>query len=159
MVYYMRSLVVFYTRSGNTGLVAHTIKREIKFHIKEITDYTTQRTVFDYMFTSLIDSASINPRKIDIDYYETIFIGTPIWLGSITPAIKKIIDNTDFKNKNVVLFNTMKIGGSHNAMNKMAKLVRKQNGNVVGAFSIRTNCSDLEIMSRTRKALNDLNLT
>ena len=49
--------------------------------------------------------------------------------------------------------------GSHNAMNKMAKLVRKQNGNVVGAFSIRTNCSDLEIMSRTREALNDLNLT
>ena len=155
----MRSLVIFYTRSGNTGLVAHTIKREIKAHVKEIIDYTTQRTVLDYMFTSLIDSSSINPRKIDIDYYGTIFIGTPIWLGSVTPAINKIIDNTDFKNKNVILFNTMKIGGSHNAMEKMAKLVHKQNGNVIGAFSIRTNCSDLEIMSRTRKALNELDLT
>ncbi len=154
----MRSLVIFYTKSGNTGLVAHTIKRELKSHIKEITDYTNQRTVFDYLFTSLIDSASINPRKIDIDYYDTIFIGTPVWLGSITPAIKKIIENTDFKNKNVILFNTMKIGGE-NAMKKMVKLINKQNGNVVGAFSIRTNCSDLEIMARTRKAINDLNLT
>lgn len=155
----MRSLVIFYTKSGNTGLVAHTIKRELKTHNKEITDYTTQRTVFDYLFTSLIDSASINPRKVDIDYYDNIFIGTPVWFGSITPAIKKIIENTNFKNKNIILFNTMKIGGNENAMKKMFKLINKQNGNVVGAFSIRTNCSDLEIMARTRKALNDLNLT
>lgn len=155
----MRSLVVFYTRSGNTGLVAHTIKRELKSHIKEITDYTNYRSTFDYLFTNLIDSASINPRKLDIDYYDYIFIGTPVWFGSMTPAIKKIIDNTDFKNKNIILFNTMKIGGNENAMKKMVKEIRKQNGKVVGAFSIRTNCSDLEIMARTREAIHDLNFT
>jgi len=94
----MRSLVIYYTKSGNTGLVAHIIKRELKAHIKEITDYTNERTVLDYLFTSLIDSASINPRKINVDYYETIFIGSPVWFGSLTPAIKKIIDNIDFKN-------------------------------------------------------------
>lgn len=155
----MRNLVIFYTKSGNTGLVAHTIKRELKSHIKEITDYTHYRSTFEYLFPTLIDSASINPRKIDIDYYDNIFIGTPVWFGSITPAIKKIIDNTDFKNKNIILFNTMKIGGHKKSMEKLVKLIKKQNGNVIGAFSIRTNCSDLEIMARTRQAIDDLNLT
>jgi flavodoxin len=154
----MRSLVIYYTKSGNTGLVAHIIKRELKAHIKEITDYTNERTVLDYLFTSLIDSASINPRKINVDYYETIFIGSPVWFGSLTPAIKKIIDNIDFKNKNVILFNTMKYMGNDIAIRRMAKQVRKNNGNVIGAFSIRTNCSDEDIVSLTKEAVKDLNL-
>ncbi len=137
----MRNLVIYYSKTGNTSIVAETIKRDLKAHVKEITDYTSERTPLDYLFTSLIDSASINPRKIDIDYYETIFIGTPVWFGSITPAIKKIIDNTDFKNKNIILFNTMKRVGGDIAIKRMARLVKKHNGNIIVAFTITTNGS------------------
>ncbi len=155
----MRSLVIYYSKTGNTGIVANTIKKEVGAHVKEVLDYTNQRTVMDYMFTSLIDSASIEPQKIDINYYETIFIGTPVWLGSITPAIKKIIDNTDFKNKNIILFNTMKGIGGDVAIKRLSRLVKKHNGNVVGAFSIKTNGSKRDIVNCTRKALKDFNLT
>ncbi|WP_323735576.1 flavodoxin [Methanosphaera sp. ISO3-F5] len=154
----MRTLIIYYTRSGNTGLAAHIIKRELKAHIREITDFTKNRTLLDYMFTSLIDSASISPTKLDIDYYETIFIGTPVWFGSIAPAIKKLIDNMDFKNKNIILFNTMKGIGGDIAMKRMARLVRKHNGNVIGAFSIITRGDDYDIMDNTRAAIKDLNL-
>lgn len=155
----MRSLVIYYTKTGNTRIVAKTIQEELGAHLKEITDYTNERTVIEYMFTSLIDSASINPRKVDIDYYETIFIGTPVWLGSITPAIKKIIDNIDFKNKNIILFNTMKGVGGDIAIKRMTKLVRKHNGNIIGAFSIITRGSKDDIITSTHEALNDLNIT
>ncbi|RAP53465.1 MAG: hypothetical protein BZ138_00820 [Methanosphaera sp. rholeuAM270] len=155
----MRALIIYYTKSGNTGLAAHIIKRELGAHIREITDFTKNRSVAEYMFTSLIDSASIEPRKLDIDYYETIFIGTPVWLGSITPAIKKFIDNMDFKNKNIILFNTMKGIGGDLAIKRMSRLVKKHNGNVVGAFSIITRGDDYDIMDNTREALRDLNLT
>lgn len=155
----MRSLVIYYSKSGNTAVVANTIKKEYKSHVKEITDYTSHRSVADYLFPSLIDSASITPNKVDIDYYEIIFIGTPVWFGSITPAIKKIIDNIDFKNKNIILFNTMKEIGGDLAIKKMAKLVKKQNGNVVGAFSIITKGSTNDIVECTQEALQHLELT
>ncbi len=154
----MKSLVIFYSKSGKTRLVAQSIKEEMKAHTKEVVDYTTHRTVIDYLFTSLIDSSRINPQKIEVNYYDTIFIGTPVWFGSMTPAIKKIIDNSNFKNKNIVLFNTMKIGGNYNCLKKMTKLVQKSNGNVIGAFSIRTNCSDIEIINKTKDTINNLNL-
>lgn len=154
----MRSLIIYYTKSGNTGLAAHIIKRELKGHVREITDFTTHRSVLDYMFTSLIDSASISPRKLDIDYYETIFIGSPVWFGSMAPAIKKLIDNMDFKNRNIILFNTTKGIGEDIAIRRMAKLVKKHNGNVIGAFSIVTKGDDYDIMDDTRAALKDLNL-
>lgn len=154
----MRSLIIYYSRSGNTSLVAKTIKKQIKAHSKEITDYTTNRTVIEYLFPNIIDSASINPTNIDIDYYETIFIGTPVWLGSITPAIKKIIDNIDFKNKNIVIFNTMKGIGGDIAIKRMAKQIKKHNGNVIGAFSIITRGNDDDIRSSTLEAIKSLNL-
>ncbi|MDE4078823.1 flavodoxin [Candidatus Methanosphaera massiliense] len=154
----MRSLVIVYSNSGNTLTVAKTIKKELKAHLREITDYTIHRTVLDYLFTSAIDSASINPRKIDVDYYETIFIGTPVWLGSVTPAIKKIIDNTDFKNKNVILFNTLKCIGGDIAMKRLARQVKKHNGNVIGGFSIYSNGTKEDMINNTRIALSDFNL-
>lgn len=155
----MRSIVIYYSKTGKTDLVAKTIKKEIGAHVKEVTDYTNERTLLEYMFPTVIDSASINPRKIDVNYYETIFIGTPVWLGSITPAIKKIIDNMDFKNKNVILFNTMKSVGGDIAMKRMAKYVRRQHGNIIGAFTIKTDGSRQDIIASTQEALRDFNLT
>lgn len=154
----MRSLVIFYSKSGNTLVVANTIKKLIGAHAKEISDFTFHRTVLDYMFPSFIDSARINPTRIDIDYYETIFIGTPVWMGSITPAIKKIIDNTNFKNRNIILFTTMKGIGGEIAMDKMTKRVNKQNGNVIGKFSILSTGNKQDLIDCTHKALTDLKL-
>ncbi|WP_084790405.1 flavodoxin [Methanosphaera sp. WGK6] len=154
----MRSLIIFYSRTGKTLTVANTIKEALGSHVKEITDFTTNRSVLDYMFTSVIDSASINPRKVDIDYYETIFIGTPVWIGAMTPAIKKIIDNIDFKNKNVILFNTYKKIGEDIAMKRMAKLVKKHNGNVIGGFSVPTIGTNEDIIDYTTLALEEFNL-
>lgn len=154
----MRSLVIFYSKSGHTLTVADTIKKSLGSHVQEITDYTTQRSLLDYMFPSLIDSASIDHIKLDVSYYETIFIGTPVWIGSFTPAIKKIIDSIDFKNRNVVLFSTSNGIGQKIAMKRLAKLVKKHNGNVIGGFSIPSIDNKERIIDYTQTALNNLNL-
>ncbi|MBE6493979.1 MAG: hypothetical protein E7Z84_05160, partial [Methanosphaera stadtmanae] len=131
----MRSIVIFYSHSGNTYTVAKEIKHALNSHFREIIDYTSNRSVFEYIFPTIFDSASIEPYKIDIDYYDTIIIGTPVWFGSLTPAIKKFIDNMDFKNKNIILFNTMKSKGGHLAMKRLVKHVQKHNGNIIATFT------------------------
>ena len=40
----MRSLVIYYSKSGNTELVAKTIKQELGAHVREVTDYTINRS-------------------------------------------------------------------------------------------------------------------
>lgn len=155
----MRSLVLYYSKTGNTRIVADTIKKTLKAHTKEITDNTLHRTLIDYLFINLFDSANINPTKIDVEYYELIFIGTPVWIGNISPAIKKIISNTDFKNKNIVLFNTSRFVGGNLAMKNMAKYIKKSNGNIIGAFTILTNGNKKDISECTIEALESLNLT
>lgn len=154
----MRSLVIFYSKSGNTLTVATTIQKAIGAHVKEIEDNTIHRTVLDYLFPNLIDSARIEPKTLDIDYYQTIFIGTPVWLGSLTPAIKKIIDNIEFKNKNIILFTTMKSVGEELALNRMEKLVKNRGGNIIGAFAIQSTGSQQDLVDCTYNALEDLNL-
>ena len=154
----MRSIVIFYSRSGKTYTVANEIKHALNSHFREIIDYTSNRSTFEYLFPTIFDSASIEPRKIDIDYYDTIIIGTPVWFGSLTPAIKKFIDNMDFKNKNIILFNTMKSKGGHLAMSRLVKHVKNHNGNIITTFTIKTNGSKENIIKRTHKSLKDLNL-
>lgn len=152
----MRSIIIFYSKSGNTTLVANTIKKSTNAHIKEINDYWNHKTVLDYLFPTIFDSAQTNNFNINIDYYETIFIGTPVWFGSVTPAIVKFIKNTDFKGKNVVLFNTMKLVGGESSIKRLSKIVNESGGNVISAFSIKTNTNKEEIIKNTNRAIKDL---
>lgn len=152
----MRNLVLFYSKTGNTALVAETIKNKLNSHVKEIHDFALNKTLTEYMFPTVFESASVNSYNFEIDYYETIFIGTPVWAASLTPAISEMIKNVDFKGKNVVLFNTMKFYGGELAIKRMAKLVKKSNGNVIAAFTIKTNTQRSDIVQNTIDALDEL---
>ena len=154
----MRNLVLFYSKTGNTALVAQTIKNELKSHVKELNDFSHNKTGLEYLFPTIFESASVNNYNFDIDYYETIFIGTPVWISSLTPSISEIIKNVDFKGKNIVLFNTMKFYGGYNAIRRMAKLVKKSNGNVIAAFTIKTNTSKEDIVKNTISAIDAIDL-
>ena len=52
----------------------------------------------------------------------------------------------------------MKGLGGDIAIRRMAKLVKKHNGNVIGAFSIITRGDDYDIMDDTKAAIRELNL-
>lgn len=154
----MRCLIIYFSKTGNTAIVAETIKKELKAHTQEIHDFTDNRTVLEYLFPTVFDSASINPRKYDVGYYETIFIGTPVWAASITPAIYKFIKENDFKSKDIVLFNTMKKVGGKIALKHMAKHVKNSNGHIIGSFTIRSDVDKDVMIQNTKRAIKELNL-
>ena len=155
----MRSLTIYYSKSGNTRTVANTLKREIKTHRLEVIDLWENKTLSELLFPTIRNSAQIRPQKVDVDpYYEYVFIGTPTYFGSITPAIAKFIKNSDFKNKKIILFNTYRFIGAKHAINRLAKHVQKSDGNVIGAFSIKCNGSKKDIEEATKKAAKELNI-
>jgi flavodoxin len=50
--------------------------------------------------------ADISPRTIDLTPYDTVYLGSPIWLYSPAPPIWAFVELNRFDGKRVVLFNT-----------------------------------------------------
>jgi flavodoxin len=115
----MKSLVVYYTRTGKTKFVAETIATQLGADIEEIVDLKKRAGTLGWIMSGKDASrkslTGIAPtRKAPADY-DLIVIGTPIWAWSPTPAIRTYISQNNLSGKKVALFYTfdsdMKQGG------------------------------------------------
>lgn len=114
------NLVVYFSCSGETKKVAEELKKALSCDIFEIVPETlyTDRDLDwnDKNSRSTIEMGdeSCRPRirnRIDnIDKYDTIYLGFPIWWYTAPRIINTFLDSYDFSNKKVVLYCTS--GGS-----------------------------------------------
>jgi len=104
-----KDLVIYFSRSGNTELMAMEIAKRYQASLVQL-EAENYRIGFRGFMNALKDSqsqhATITPEKVALSQYETVFIGTPIWLYSPAPAVWQFIECNDFTGKNVVLFTT-----------------------------------------------------
>jgi len=111
---HMKTLVVFYSRSGNTKKIAEDISNRMKSDIEEIIDIKHRKGLFGW-FSAAMDARSkkltnIKDIKNDPSKYELVIIGTPIWAGLMAPAVRTYLAQNKTKFKNVAFFCTY--GGS-----------------------------------------------
>lgn len=114
------NLVVYFSCSGETKKVAEELKSVLNCDIFEIvpeTVYTDRDLDWnDKNSRSTIEMGdeSCRPRirnRIDnIDKYDTIYLGFPIWWYTAPKIINTFLDSYDFSNKKVILYCTS--GGS-----------------------------------------------
>jgi len=139
----MKSLVVYYSVTGNTELAAKTIAETLNADILKIEE-VKQRSknfivlVFTVAFDAIKDKCSeIKPVNPDINKYDLIFIGSPVWAGKPAPAVNSFINQSDFKNKNVVAFVTLAGKDPAGAIASMKDKIEKKSGKIIGSFSVR----------------------
>ena len=115
-----KSLVVYFSASGVTRMVANELKDVLDGDLFEIVP-ENKYTSMDLDWTNknsrstieMHDDASrpkILNKLISIDAYENIFIGYPIWWDLPPRIINTFIEENDLTNKNIYLFATS--GGS-----------------------------------------------
>lgn len=108
--YSSKILVVFFSRSGNTELMARKIAEIKQAHVIPI-ESERNNIGFKGMVEAVTDArkttAEISPSKIDLSRYDTIYMGSPIWLYSPAPQVFEFAKNNDFTGKKVILFNSM----------------------------------------------------
>ena len=114
------NLVVYFSCSGETKKAAEELKSVLNCDIFEIvpeTVYTDRDLDWnDKNSRSTIEMGdeSCRPRirnRIDnIDKYDTIYLGFPIWWYTAPKIINTFLDSYDFSNKKVILYCTS--GGS-----------------------------------------------
>ncbi|QYJ95693.1 flavodoxin family protein [Shewanella spartinae] len=118
--------IVVFSRSGNTGVLSDHIAQQTAGHVYEITADSYQLGIPGWI-NALKDArsnvADISPSHIDLEPYDTVYLGSPIWLYSPAPPIWQFVKNNDFTGKNVVLFNTFNSKFKQQYIDDFAKLV------------------------------------
>lgn len=104
-----RAAVIYYSRSGNTALMAQRIAQRLQARLYrlEAPDYQVGLRGWAHaMLDARKNEAVISPGMIDLSAYDSIYLGSPIWLYSPAPPIWKFVEVNRFDDKHVVLFNT-----------------------------------------------------
>ena len=154
----MKKLVVFYSLTGNTKIVAKTIAKDLKADLCEVEEVKKRNRFIAYFTGSFAASrdkcSEIKPLALNVHDYDVIFIGSPIWASRPVPAMNAFIDNTDFKHKKVIPFFTMGGSGYEKAVSNLRAKLEKKSGIITDSFVVRVGRrkSDL-IVKETKKAI------
>ena len=109
-------LVAYFSHSGNTKRIAEDIKEKTGadiFEIKTVDPYSDDyNTVLDEAKKEQKDNArpELSEAVENMEQYETVIIGFPIWWGDMPMAVYSFLDTYDLSRKNVLTFCTH--GGS-----------------------------------------------
>ena len=104
----MKSLVVYYSRSGNAQFVAQTIAAELGSDVEEVVDLKNRGGIFGFLSggfdaTRGRETKIGETKKSPVDY-DLVVVGTPVWSSRPTPAIRTYLRKNDFSGLKVALF-------------------------------------------------------
>ncbi|MGB9979137.1 flavodoxin family protein [Methanobacterium sp.] len=136
----MKSIVLYYSRTGKTAVAAKAIADKISSEIVEIKDLKGRKGFMGYIKAALdarsMKTTPIEPSTVNIADYDTICLGTPIWAGKPAPAINTIIKNSEIQGKNVIILVTLGGNGYEDTLNSMSKEIEAKGGNVIKTIAI-----------------------
>lgn len=128
------TLVVYFSRSGNTELMAYQIAEAKQAHVLNIeaSDYEIGFTGWRHAMRDARNTqAVISTQPVDLAAYDTLYIGAPIWLYSPAPPVFEFVKTHDLTGKKVILFNSLNSKFEQRFIDDFAALVRRQGGEFV----------------------------
>ena len=136
-----KMLVLYYSQTSNTKLVADEIAKRLNADIEEIVAVNP----YDGSFTETIErclqernegvTPEIQPVKADIASYDVIFIGYPIWFGTYAPPVITFLKNVDLGGKKIVPFCTYGSGGLESSVKDLREA--QPNAEVLDGYGVR----------------------
>lgn len=159
----MNTIVLYYSRSKKTAKVAETIAENISADIVRIKDTKDRSGPINYLKASIDalreDKTDIEPSRVDLTKYGLVYIGTPTWAGKPAPAIITLIDNNDFRGKDVILFATMGSQGGKKVIERMREKVEARGARMITSFIIKTGGkSSSELEESVKKTIEEMDL-
>lgn len=136
----MKTLVVYYSKTGNTRRVAEEIAKTLSGETEEIAEIGVNRKgILGFLFagrdgmrgrSSQIEAAKKKPAD-----YDLVFVGSPVWGWNLVPAVRSYLTAADLKGKRVALFCTMGSNGEKKTFESMREL--SPNSKALGELAVR----------------------
>jgi flavodoxin len=134
--------IIFYSRTGNTKIVAEVIGETFGLPLQEIQDLKDRSGFFGFI-GGMIDVrknpiTTISPETVSLYGNEVLFIGSPIWGMKLAPAITTFLEGADFSGKKVILFTTTSSRMKQSAFDEYSTLIQKKGGTMIDTFFLKT---------------------
>ena len=151
-------LVVYFSRTGTTKAVAEQIQKEVNgdiFEIEIVNPYPEEyKATTDQAKKELADGylPSLKSKAENLDEYDTIFLGYPIWWGTMPMPVFSFLNENNLGGKKIIPFATHQGSGLGRSISDLAKAV--PNGNVEReGKAVRGSISESEIKEWLGKVL------
>lgn len=152
-------LVVYFSETGNTQKLAKIISDEVGGDFRRIVP-TKAYPTGDELFSYTEEEANNNERptfndlNVNMDDYDTIFIGYPIWWYDMPMIIYTFFDEYDLSGKTIIPFNTHEGSGDSGTYDEIKNL--EPNASVLDGLAIRGGDMESDQTSNVRSWLEDL---
>jgi flavodoxin len=123
----MKTLVVYYSKSGNTRCVAKEIARALSAETEEIVEIGVKRTgILGFLRAGrggmMRKKSRIETPKKRPGDYDLVFIGSPVWGWNLAPAVRSYLAAVDLGQKPIALFCTMGANGEKKTFDSVREL-------------------------------------
>ncbi len=135
-----KTLILYYSRTGNTKMCCEALQKELGADLIEIKDLKNRDGGWGF-FTGALGSmfnvhTNIDPLNPDLSPYKNIIIASPIWTGTLSTAIRTLIDKNRFDNKQVVMFTTTNAAEKEKYIEKSKARAANNGAQVVGYYQV-----------------------
>lgn len=127
----MKIALIYYSLTGNTEYIAKKIGDKICvdfYKIKVVSEYPKKGfRKFLYCGKSAVFEENVKVEcDCDVNKYDYIILGTPIWASNITPPLRSFINKNIYKfnNKRISVFLSFSGGGDKRAIKKLKECLK-----------------------------------
>jgi len=142
-----KMLIIYFSYSGHTELIANYIKLfgDIpSFKILPVNEYPKYKDTLTLAQEELDTNArpEIKDSLKNIDKYDTILLGYPLWHKHLPCIVMNQLEQLDFRGKTIYPFNTYGSSGVAESVNDIKKLC--PDAKVKEGFSIKDSTSKIK---------------
>jgi len=139
-VFQMKTLIVYFSRSGVTRKVAEKISANLGADLEEITEKKNRKGIFGFLKSGMEAYrerlVTIDQPKHDASQYDLVVIGTPVWAGKMSSPVRSYIENNKDRLKSVAFFTTL---SGDDAQKVLASLEEYAGKKPLSSVSIRAS--------------------
>lgn len=120
-------LIVFFSRTGATRLLAESIARATQGDLEELREARSRRGPIGWLrsgyegtYRKAVDPL---PLRHDVGAYDLIFVGSPTWNQALCSPVRGFLQREGTRLPSVALFATCAERGSEQVLTQMAELL------------------------------------
>lgn len=147
-----KTVVIYFSATGTTKRVASSLSSKLGSDLVEIVPkekYSASDLDYNNLGSRVSkehEDTTSRPEienKIDLDKYDTVYLGYPIWWSDAPRIIYSFLDNYDLSKKNLYLFSTSASSGISTSVNNIKNY--QKDLNILGNRRFGSSFKDSEI--------------
>jgi len=135
-----KSVVVYYSFEGSTKRLAEMLSEELKCDSLELKGKKEIKTkgfikyVWGGRQAVMKKKPELKPYDLELEKYDNIIIGTPVWAGTVAPPIRSFVDVEKIENKKIAFFCTHE--GGMGKVNEKFRAIINDSNSIISSIDI-----------------------